>query len=185
MKYVGYARVSSIGQSLEVQEGQLRDAGCTKIFAEKKSGTSTEGRAALADALDYVREGDVLLVTRLDRLARSNVDLLNIVNRLSAEGVGFRCLQQGVVDTTTSTGQLFLGILAAVAQFETDLRKERQKDGIEKAKERGVYKGRPATLDQARIRELHEQGVRPTDIARQLKIGRASVYRAIAPKGDD
>lgn len=184
MHFVGYARVSSIGQSLEVQQEQLAAAGCQKVFAEKKSGTTTDGRDALADVIDYVRDGDVLMVTRLDRLARSSADLLALIQRLNAKGVGFRCLQQGAVDTTTSTGKLMLGILAAVAEFETDLRKERQKDGIEKAKERGVYKGRPPTLDQSRIRELHGQGVRPTDIARQLKIGRASVYRALTPKGE-
>ena len=112
---IGYARVSSTGQSLEVQEEQLRAAGCNKLFSEKRSGTSLDGRQALEDAIEFAREGDTLLVTRLDRLARSGGDLQNIVNRLNAKGVGFRCLQQGAVDTTTGMGKLVLGILGAVA----------------------------------------------------------------------
>src|SRR3546814_19631349 len=91
---IGYARVSSTGQSLEVQEQQLKEAGCTKLFAEKKSGTTTDGRQALAEALEWAREGDTLLVTRLDRLARSSADPLPIIAKLNAQGVGFRCLQQ-------------------------------------------------------------------------------------------
>lgn len=176
---IGYARVSSTGQSLEVQQQQLTDAGCEKVFAEKKSGTTTGGRAALAEAIDFAREGDTLMVTRLDRLARSSADLFAIIGQLNAKGIGFRCLQQGSVDTTTSMGKLVLGILGAVAEFETDIRKERQKDGIEKAKKAGVYKGRPATIDPTKVRELHAAGVGPSEIAKQLGIGRASVYRCL------
>lgn len=176
---VGYARVSSASQSLEVQEEQLKTAGCERIFAEKRSGRTLEQRERLLEALDFVREGDTLLVTRLDRLARSGADLYSLVERLSAKGVQFRCLQQGAVDTSTSMGKLVLGILGAVAEFEADIRKERQKDGIEKAKEKGVYKGRPATLDTERILALHAEGRRPVDIARELGISRASVYRAL------
>lgn len=174
---IGYARVSSVGQSLDVQQDQLTVAGCEKVFSEKKSGTSTTDRTALADAIDFAREGDTLIVTRLDRLARSSADLFAIIGKLNAKGVGFRCLQQGAVDTTTSMGKLILGVLGAVAEFETDIRKERQKDGIEKAKTAGVYKGRPATIDPATIKELQGQGLGASEIAKRLGIGRASVYR--------
>ena len=177
---VGYARVSSVGQSLDVQLELLAEAGCNKVFAEKKSGRTTDGRAALAEALDFVREGDTLVVTRLDRLARSVGDLFAIIDRLQAKGVQFRCLQQSGVDTNSSTGRLMLAILGAVAAFEADIRKERQADGIAKAKAAGIYKGRKPSVDTGRVRELHDAGKRPADIARELGIGRASVYRALA-----
>lgn len=179
---VGYARVSTVGQSLEVQQDQLKAAGCEKIFAEKRSGRNVTERPQLQEALEFVREGDTFVVTRLDRLARSLVDLRQIVDQLTAKGVGFRCLQQGALDTTRSDGKLLLNILASFAEFELDIRKERQRDGIEKAKESGVYKGRPAKLDNDRILELHREGKRPVDIARALNISRASVYRALPPK---
>lgn len=158
---------------------QLTEAGCEKIFAEKKSGTSTNGRDELERALDYVREGDVFVVTRLDRLARSIVDLRQIIDRLSAKGVGFRCLQQGGIDTTKPEGRLMLNILASFAEFETELRKERQREGIEKAKSEGKYQGRPVTIDGSEIQKLKAQGLGASEIAKQLKIGRASVYRAL------
>lgn len=179
MALVGYARVSSAGQSLEVQETLLREAGCEKLFAEKRSGRTTEGRDALADALDWVRDGDVLIVTRLDRLARSIIDLRRIVDGLAAKGVGFRALQQTGMDTTTSEGRLLLNILASFAEFEADIRKERQADGIAKAKAAGVYQGRPATIDPAEVAKLKAEGVGPAEIARRLGIGRASVYRVL------
>ena len=174
---VGYARVSSAGQSLEVQQELLSAAGCNKLFSEKQSGTSTRGREALAAALDFVREGDTFVVTRLDRLARSVVDLHQMIERLAAKGCGLRVTQQAGIDTTTSAGKLTLAVLAAVAEFETEIRKERQRDGILSAKERGIYKGRKATIDADRVRDLHASGVRPVDIARELRVSRASVYR--------
>ena len=174
---VGYARVSSVGQSLEIQLDQLKAAGCEKLFSEKRSGTTTAGRDALADALEFVREGDVLVVTRLDRLARSITDLRQIIDRLAAKGVSFRCLQQGAIDTSRSDGKLLLNILASFAEFEADIRRERQRDGIEKAKAAGVYRGRPASIEGDKVRELHAQGIGPAEIARQLSIGRASVDR--------
>lgn len=177
---VGYARVSSEGQSLAIQLEALGAAGCEKTFSEKRSGTSADGREALADALEFVRDGDTLVVTRLDRLARSMADLYSIIERLTKKGVSFKCLQQSGVDTDTSTGRLMLGILGAVASFETDLRKERQREGIEKAKANGVYKGRKPSVDALTVRSLHSEGVKPVDIARRLKIGRASVYRVLA-----
>lgn len=191
MATIGYARVSSRGQSLEVQEEQLRAAGCERIFAEKRSGTSTAGRDELGLALDFVRDGDVFVVTRLDRLARSLEDLRGIIGRLTAKGVGFRCLQQGAIDTTTAEGRLFLNILGSFAEWETEIRKERQADGIAKAKaddlkrpkaER-VYKGRKPSVNVEAVRRLRAEGVRPAEIARRLKIGRASVYRALGEEG--
>lgn len=179
MKTIGYARVSFTGQSLAVQMDQLKEAGCDKLFAEKKSGTSTNGRKALEDALDYAREGDTLVVTRLDRLARSGADLYRIIDQLNAKRVAFRCLQQGAVDTTSSMGKLVLGILGAVAEFETDIRKERQRDGIEKAKAAGVYKGRPAKIIREDVQRLLGLGKGATEVARELGIGRASVYRVM------
>ena len=183
MSVVGYARVSSQGQSLDVQLEQLRQAGCEKVFAEKRSGTTTDGRDQLADALDWVREGDVLVVSRLDRLARSIIDLRKIVDRLTAKGVGFRGLQQGAIDTTRSDGRLLLNILASFAEFETDIRKERQADGIAKAKAEGKYRGRPATIDAAQIAALKAEGLGASAIAKRLGIGRASVYRVM--NGDE
>lgn len=177
---VGYCRVSSEGQSLDIQLEALKAAGCEKVFAEKVSGRSTKDREQLAHALDFVREGDSLVVTRLDRLARSVGDLHNIVEKLAGKNVGFRCLNQSGVDTDSSTGKLMLAILGAVAQFENDIRRERQMEGIEKAKAEGRYKGRPASIDSSRVKELHENGLGAAQIARQMKIGRASVYRLLA-----
>jgi DNA invertase Pin-like site-specific DNA recombinase len=145
------------------------------------SGASREGREQLALALDYVREGDTFVVTRLDRLARSVGDLLAILKQLESKGVAFRCIQQPGVDTTGPMGKLLLTILGAFAEFENGIRKERQMDGIARAKREGVYKGRPAKIDADEIRALKESGMGPAKIAKHLKIGRASVYRALAP----
>ncbi|GAA0526816.1 DNA invertase Pin-like site-specific DNA recombinase [Rhizomicrobium palustre] len=156
MAVVGYARVSSTGQSLDVQVEQLRAAGCTKIFQEKWSGTS--GRAELQRALDYIREGDVFVVCRLDRLARSIVDLRKIIDTLTGKEVGFRVLQQAI-DTTRAEGRLMLHLLGAFAEFETDLRKERQTEGGTKAKLAGRYKGRPKSIAPATIAALKAEGM--------------------------
>lgn len=177
---IGYARVSSSGQSLDIQMEALRAAGCEKVFAEKMSGKSAKDRQQLHDALDFVREGDMLIVTRLDRLARSVSDLHQIIEKLSAKGVGFRCLNQSGVDTDSSTGKLMLAILGAVAQFENDIRRERQMEGIEKAKAAGKYVGRKPSIDPARVKELRANGMGPSQIAREMNIGRASVYRMLA-----
>lgn len=131
-------------------------------------------------ALDFVREGDTLVVTRLDRLARSVGDLHRIIEKLADKNVTFRCLSQSGVDTDSSTGRLMLAILGAVATFENDIRLERQREGIEKAKLRGAYKGRPASIDPEKVKALHQEGMGPAAIARELNIGRASVYRALA-----
>ena len=183
---VGYARVSTLEQSLEIQETALRVAGSERIFTEKLSGTGIANRTQLKEAIDFCRDGDTFIVTRLDRFARSSVDLHNIVAALAAKGVGFRCTEQAGVDTTTSSGKLMLGMLGAVAEFETAIRKERQLEGIARAKSAGVYTGRKASIDHREVLRLHRGGMGATAIAAQLEIGRASVYRIInAPDADD
>ncbi|WP_199504672.1 recombinase family protein [Qipengyuania sp. YIM B01966] len=177
---VGYARCSSSSQSLDIQLDHLGKAGCEKVFAEKVSGRSTKDRIELAQAMDFVREGDTLVVTRLDRLARSVGDLHRIIEKLTEKKVAFQCLNQSGVDTDSSTGKLMMSILGAVAQFENDIRRERQAEGIAKAKADGRYKGRKATIDPARVKELHSTGLGPAAIAREMGIARASVYRALS-----
>lgn len=177
---VGYARVSSTGQSLDIQQEALVEAGCEKVFAEKRSGRTAEDREQLVQVLDWVRDGDTLVVTRLDRLARSVGDLHRIIEKLADKGVAFRCLNQPGVDTDSSTGRLMLAILGAVAAFENDIRKERQLEGIAKAKLAGKYRGRPATIRPEAIHALRSDGLGATEIAKRLGIARASVYRALA-----
>ena len=155
-------------------------AGCDKIFAEKASGRSTVDRDELAQAIDFVREGDTLIVTRLDRLARSVGDLHQIIARLTEKGVAFKCLNQSGVDTDTSTGRLMMSVIGAVAEFENDIRRERVMEGVRKAQAAGKYRGRKPTVDVARVKELRGTGLGAAAIAREMKIGRASVYRALA-----
>jgi DNA invertase Pin-like site-specific DNA recombinase len=174
----GYARVSTTDQDLSIQMAALKAAGCTVVRSEKVSGTSLEGRTELDLLLQFVRPGDTLVVTRIDRLARSLRDLQNIVADLKARGVHLRATEQPI-DTGTAAGKAFLDMLGVFAEFETNLRKERQLEGIAKAKSAGVYKGRPQTIDTARIRELKASGKGASEIARELGIGRASVYRLL------
>lgn len=176
---VGYARVSTTQQSLDVQLEQLAAHGVEKIFQEQMSGKAASNRLQLRAALDFCREGDTFIVTRLDRFARSARDLHNIVAALVAKGVGFRCLQQGGLDTTTSHGKLMLGILAAVAEFELDIRQERQREGIEKAKSHGIYKGGKQRFDPAIIHKLYREGMKPRAIAREVNCSPATVYRLL------
>ena len=177
MAVIGYARVSSVGQSLEVQQTALAEAGCDKVFAEKRSGRKASDREELGNALEFIREGDTLIVTRLDRLARSVIDLHQIIAKVTAKGAAFRVLQQSGIDTSTSTGKLTLAVLAAVAEFEADIRAERQRDGIVAAKAKGVYKGRPATVDAAVIRAALADGESPAALARRLSVARSTIYR--------
>jgi DNA invertase Pin-like site-specific DNA recombinase len=181
MMRIGYARVSSTGQDLTVQEEALLAAGCEKVFSEKRSGRTAADRPALQDAIEFARPGDTIFVTRLDRWARSTQDLHNLLARLDAKGVGFTCLAQSGVDTTNSSGKLVLAILGAVSSFETDLRAERQREGIARARQiPGKYRGRSPAIDYAQVKKLHDKGVSPTEIAALLSIGRTSVYRALA-----
>jgi DNA invertase Pin-like site-specific DNA recombinase len=183
---VGYARVSSTGQDLTTQLEKLEGAGCKteNIFKEKRTGTD-RGRPQLQQCLGYVRKGDTLLVTKLDRLARSTVDLYDIISKLQAKGVEFRVLDDPSIDTTSRTGTLVMGILALIAEFENDIRRERQLDGIAKAKERGVRFGVEPKLTaemKERIRSLRHEGHTVPAIMRATELSKASVYRALAPE---
>jgi DNA invertase Pin-like site-specific DNA recombinase len=179
MASYGYARVSTFDQDLTVQRQALRAAGCSVIRAEKASGSRRDGRTELQVLLDFVQPGDTLIVTRIDRLARSLKDLQDIVHELKARGVALRATEQPV-DTGTAAGKAFLDMLGVFAEFETNLRRERQLEGIAQAKARGVYRGRKPSVDMAEIRRLRDQdGLGATAIARRLGIGRASVYRAL------
>ena len=179
MATYGYASVSTIDQDLSLQRRTLKAAGCDVIRAEKASGTRRRGRTELQVLLDFLRQGDTLVVTRVDRLARSIRDLQNIVHELRDRGVTLKATEQPI-DTRTASGKAFLDMLGVFAEFETNLRRERQLEGIAAAKARGVYKGRKRSIDEKGVRRLYSQGLGPTKIARQLGIGRASVYRVLA-----
>src|SRR3984957_456094 len=174
MTTIGYARVSTIDQNLNIQEVALRTAGCELIRSEKRSGATTAGRTELQTVLDFLRKGDVLMVTRIDRLARSIGDLQDIVRAVRAKGAALKATEQPI-DTSTAAGKAFLDMLGVFAEFETNLRKERQLEGIAKAKAAGVYKGRPPSIEAAEIAKLKAEGLGATEIAKRLKIGRASV----------
>lgn len=177
-KTYGYARVSTDDQDCTIQESALLAAGCDIVRSEKKSGITTEGRRELETLLDFIRSGDVLMVTRIDRLARSVADLEKIVGALKERGAFLRATEQPI-DTSTPAGVAFLQMLAVFAQFETAIRRERQMEGIAKAKDAGVYKGRKPSVPVDEVRRLKAEGIRPADIARRLNIGRGSVYRAL------
>ncbi len=174
----GYARASTVDQDHSIQEAALKAAGCEVIRSEKVSGTSTQGRLELATLLEFIREGDALVVTRLDRLARSLDDLVDIMRTLKAKGATLRATEQQI-DTSTAAGKAFLGMLGVFAEFETNLRKERQLEGIAKAKAKGVYTGRKPSIEATEVRALKAQGLGATEIAKKLSIGRASVYRIL------
>jgi DNA invertase Pin-like site-specific DNA recombinase len=171
MTAVGYARVSSTGQDLSVQLEKLQVSGCEKIFQEKRSGVDA-GRPELKRCLGYLREGDTLLVTKIDRLARSTSDLYRIISQLAEKGVSFKVVDDSSIDTTSRTGKLVMGILALIAEFENDIRRERQMDGIAKAKERGVRFGRKAQLVPEvidHIRALRERSATVPEIIQQTR----------------
>ena len=180
MTTVGYARVSSTGQDLTLQLEKL--AGCDKVFKEKRSGIDA-GRPALKACLEYLREGDSLLVTKLDRLARSTPDLYRIVSELAEKGVSFKVIDDPSIDTTSRTGKLIMGILALIAEFENDIRRERQQDGINKAKAQGVRFGPKPILTAEvvqKVKELRAEGLTVPEIMRRTKLSKASIYRALA-----
>jgi DNA invertase Pin-like site-specific DNA recombinase len=179
MTTVGYARVSSTGQELDVQLEKLK--GCEKLFKEKRSGVDA-GRPELKRCLEYLREGDTLLVTKLDRLARSTADLYRIISQLAEKDVQFKVLDDPAIDTSSRTGKLVMGILALIAEFENDIRRERQMDGIKKAKQRGVRFGRKLQLVPQKvkqIRKLRASGCTVPHIIRHIGLSKASVYRAL------
>jgi len=177
MRY-GYARVSTIDQDLSIQNTALTAAGWELVRAEKVSGTSRAGRDELELLMQFMREGDELVVTRIDRLARSIGDLQDIVRALKAKGVALRALEQPI-DTSTAAGKCFLDMLGVFAEFETNLRKERQLEGIAKAKAAGVYKGRKPSIPVDEVKALRAAGRGATEIAEELGISRKSVYRAL------
>ena len=182
MARIGYARVSSVGQSLDVQLDKL--AGCEKVFQEKKSGASPQ-RPRLKACLEYVREGDALVVTRLDRLARSTLHLCQIAEELERKQVNLQVLDQHI-DTGDATGRLLFNMLGAIAQFETEIRAERQMDGIKKAKERGVRFGRGKKLTPQQRSELQEKRARGElikTLMRDYRLSKSSVYRYLEDAG--
>jgi DNA invertase Pin-like site-specific DNA recombinase len=154
MTLIGYARVSSTGQKLDVQLEKLEEQGCERTYQEKERGT-TSNRLELTKCLDYVREGDTLVVTKLDRLARSTLDLCSIAKLLEDKGVMLKVIDQNI-DTSGSTGRLLFNMLSSIAQFETEIRKERQVDGIKKAKENGVAFGRSKALTKEQVDDLRK-----------------------------
>ena len=184
MPRYGYARVSTTDQDLTLQREALTRAGCAVIREEKVSGTSRQGRAELDVLLSFLREGDELVVTRVDRLARSIGDLQDIVRELRAKKVALVATEQPV-DTSTAAGKAFLDMLGVFAEFETNLRRERQMEGIARAKERGVYKGRKPKLDVAEMRRLRDEGMRPSAIAEHLGVARSTVWRVMGRQGAD
>ncbi len=180
MALYGYARVSTNDQDFTLQEQALRAAGCEVIRAEKVTGTSRTDRTELQVLLDFLRHGDTLVVTRIDRLARSIKDLQDIVYILKEQGVTLKAIEQPI-DTRSAAGKAFLDMLGVFAEFETNLRRERQIEGIAAAKSRGVYRGRKPSVDTAEILRLRlEDKLGATEIARRLGVGRATVYRALA-----
>lgn len=175
---IGYARVSSTGQNLDAQIIALKGAGCDKLYEEKKSGTKRAGREKLSTLLDYVRSGDTVVVTRLDRLARSLADLIDIGSQLESKNVALKIIEQDV-DTSSPSGKLFFHMLGAFGEFENSLRRERQAEGIAAAKARpdNPYRGRPASIDAGRVKDMLASGSGPTEVAAALGISRQSVYR--------
>jgi DNA invertase Pin-like site-specific DNA recombinase len=186
---IGYGRTSTTDQAagIQAQERDLLTAGCDKLFIEQVS--SVGKRPQLEAALDYAREGDTILVTKLDRLARSVADLLSIVGRLEAKKVALRVQAMSgsqPLDTGTAIGKLMLAVIGAVGQFEREMMLERQREGIAKAKREGRYKGRAPTARRkaSEIIRLKSEGIRPAEIAVRLGIGRASVYRVLCSGSD-
>lgn len=179
---VGYARVSSTGQSLDIQLDKLTAYGCTKVFAEKRSGRQADSRPELQAALSFLREEDTLVITKLDRMARSVLDLAKIADQLRKKGVILKVLDQAI-DTSTSEGKLMFSLLASFAEFENDIRAERQMDGIAKARDKGVAFGRKRALtpeDCKKIKLLREEDKYSIpQLADRFNVGVATIYRAL------
>lgn len=178
---VGYGRVSTTGQSLELQQQKLEQVGCERIYMEKKSGSTQAGRVELKQALAFCREGDVLVVTKLDRLARSLNDLLTITKTLEQKNVGLIILDQNI-DTTTPQGKLMFQMVGAFGEFERALINERAAEGREKAKQQGVKFGRKPTLSDEKVESLKEafnRGVDKKELMQEYGISRATMYRLV------
>lgn len=179
MAMYGYARVSSLSQSTDVQVARLKAVGCDVVREEAASGRSRAGRTELETLLAFIRPGDTLVVVKLDRLGRSTRDVLNLVHELQGKGAALRVLEPEI-DTSKPEGRIILTTLSMVAEMELTFIKERQRTGIEAAKAKGVYKGRKRSIDRHAVQRLREEGVGATEIARRLGIGRASVYKVLA-----
>jgi DNA invertase Pin-like site-specific DNA recombinase len=179
---VGYARVSSQGQSLAVQDEKLRAFGCTRIYAEKKSGRQQDNRPQFQACLEFLREGDTLVISRLDRMARSVLDLAKIADVLKRKRVTLKVIDQAI-DTSTSEGKLMFSLLGAFAEFECDIRAERQSDGISKAKAMGVKFGRKRALSPEQVKRIYvlrnEEKLSVPDIAKRFNCGVATIYRSL------
>jgi DNA invertase Pin-like site-specific DNA recombinase len=177
----GYARVSTSKQDHTSQVEQLKAAGCEKVFTEKASGAKTD-RDALRKAIARLEEGDTLVVTRLDRLARSTRDLLNILDEISQRGASFKSLADTWADTTTAQGRLMLTILGGLAEFERTLIQSRTEAGIQKAREQGKKFGRPSALDAGQKRKIadrYAKGETMAELAREYEVGEATIHRAL------
>lgn len=183
---IGYARVSTTEQNLQNQLDKLQAAGCEKVFSEKQSGKSADNREQLQAALDYCRDGDVLIITKLDRLARSMGDLSTITKQLEKKGVGFKVLDQDGIDTTTATGKLLFNILGSIAEFERDLINARCNEGRKAAQSKGVKFGRKEKLTSEQLDALKADvgagAMSMQAIAEKYEISRASVYRLLGNK---
>ena len=179
MASYGYARVSSLSQSTEIQVEALKQSGCSVIREEQVSGRSTEGRKELATILEFMAEGDSLTVHKLDRLGRSTRDVLNLVHTLTEKGCSLKVLEPAI-DTSGAMGTMVLTVLGMVSEMELGFIKERQRAGIEKAKSKGVYKGRPSSLDHDQIRSMKAEGLGATAIAKELGCSRGAIYKALA-----
>ena len=182
MTTYGYARVSTDGQSLASQDAQLHAAGCAKVFAEKVSGAKSD-RAELAKVLNRLESGDVLVVTRLDRLARSTRDLLNILDTIGKAGAGFKSLGDAWADTTTPHGRLMLTVLGGLAEFERELILARTSDGRDRAKAKGVKFGRKPSLTSHQRQEALQRlanGETQADVARSYDVSQATISRLAA-----
>lgn len=179
MAIYGYARVSTMSQSNDLQVARLRSAGCDIIRAESVSGASRKGRTELETIVEFIRPGDTLVVVKLDRLGRSTRDVLNLVHELESKGAALRVLEPEI-DTSKPEGRIILTTLSMVAEMELSFIKERQRVGIEAAKAKGVYKGRKRSIDRVAVQRLRDEGIGATEIARRLGIGRASVYKVLA-----
>lgn len=176
MTKIGYARTSTIEQNLDSQIIALKAANCDIIRSEQRSGNTLTDRKELNTILEFIHKGESLVVTRIDRLARSLKDLQIIVDRLKSKGAHLMAIEQPV-DTSTATGKAFFDMLGVFAEFETNLRRERQADGIAVAKSKGIYKGRPPSICQNKIKQHLREGKRPTQIARELDISRGTIYK--------
>lgn len=182
MAIIGYARVSTSHQDHTGQIERLKAAGADKLFTEKRSGLDG-GRVELGRCLEYCREGDTLIVTKLDRLARSAADLYRIVSGLQEKGVAFKVLDDPAVDTSSRTGKLVMGILALIAEFETEIRRERQMEGLARAKAEGRTGGRPKLVTEEileRVRALRGQGNSIRKIATEVKLSKATIQKALS-----